>query len=166
VKCNHLLNNIHGDMISRTNFLLYDSFLKKPSRKYYIICALRNFIFEIHVTTKYGNIFLSSVTMCWSRWQRVVRCSQGAQCTTGVRCNRMIMEYTHDEYCDVPLVLGTCSSRAGIAAREYALHYPDTNVFRRLEHRLHETRNVTPTAHVNTGRPRIVRTPTMKMPLP
>jgi hypothetical protein len=50
----------------------------------------------------------------------------------------MIMEYTHDEYCDMLLTLGACNSRAGTAAREYALRYrgrrhPDANVFRRLE---------------------------------
>jgi hypothetical protein len=36
----------------------------------------------------------------------------------------MIMEYTNDEHCDVPLTLSTCDSRAGTAAREYALRYP------------------------------------------
>jgi hypothetical protein len=34
----------------------------------------------------------------------------------------MIMEYTHDKYCDMPLTLGvSCNSRAGTAAREYTL---------------------------------------------
>jgi hypothetical protein len=68
----------------------------------------------------------------------------------------MIMEYTHDEYCDMLLTLGACNSRAGTAAREYAVRYPgrrhpDANVFRRLEQRLHETGRVTPTALVNAG---------------
>jgi hypothetical protein len=61
------------------------------------------------------------------------------------------------------LTLGACNSRAGTAAREYALRYPgrrhpDANVFR-LEQRLRETGSVTPTALVNAGRPGTVRTP-------
>jgi hypothetical protein len=36
----------------------------------------------------------------------------------------MIMEYTRDEYCDMLLTLGACNSRAGTAARVYALRYP------------------------------------------
>jgi len=59
------------------------------------------------------------------------------------------------------LTLGACNSRAGTAAREYALRYlgrrhPDANVFRRLEQRLRETGSVNPTAHVNGGRPQTV----------
>jgi hypothetical protein len=74
------------------------------------------------------------------------------------------MEYTRDEYCDMLLTLSACNSRAGTAAREYALrypgrHHPDANVFRRLEQRLRETGSVTPVALVNAGRPRTVRTP-------
>jgi hypothetical protein len=58
----------------------------------------------------------------------------------------------------------TCNSRAGTAARECAPRYarpryPDANVFLRLEQRLRETGSVTPTTHVNAGRPRTVRTP-------
>jgi hypothetical protein len=120
MKCSHLLNNIHGDTISRTSSSLFNSFLKKTSPKYYTTFAQRNFICEIHVSVKCGNIVLSSVICHDGRW-RDGRCAQGAECTVGVSCNRMIMEYTHDEYCDMPLNLGTCNSRAGVAAREYAL---------------------------------------------
>jgi hypothetical protein len=74
------------------------------------------------------------------------------------------MEDMHVKYCDMLLTLGACNSRAGTAAREYALRYPgrrhsDTNVIRRLEQRFRETGSVTPTALVNAGRPRTVRTP-------
>jgi hypothetical protein len=60
--------------------------------------------------------------------------------------------------------LGACNSRAGSAAREYALRsigrrHPDANVFRRLELRLREKGSLIPTALVNAGRPRTVRTP-------
>jgi hypothetical protein len=80
------------------------------------------------------------------------------------RCyDRMIMEYVHDEYCDMLLTPGTCNSQGGTAAREYALRYPgrlhpDVNVFRRLQQHLCETRIVTPTANMNVGRPRTART--------
>jgi pyrimidine deaminase RibD-like protein len=75
----------------------------------------------------------------------------------------MIMEYTHNEYCDMLLTLGTCSSRAGTVARECALRHsgqrhPDANAFLQLEQCLLETENVTCTTHVNAGRPRSVRT--------
>jgi hypothetical protein len=96
--------------------------------------------------------------------KRLVRCTQDTQCTAGLSCDRMITEYTHDEYCDMLLTLGACNSRAGTAAREYALRYPgrrhpDANVFRRLEQCLRETGSVTSTALVNVGRPRTVRPP-------
>jgi hypothetical protein len=76
----------------------------------------------------------------------------------------MIMDYTHNEYCNMLLTLGVCNSFAGTAAREYVLHYPgrrhpDANVFQRLEQRLRKTGSVTPTALVNAGHPWIVWTP-------
>jgi hypothetical protein len=62
------------------------------------------------------------------------------------------------------LTLGACNSRAGTAARQYAIRYPgrrhpDANEFRRLEQRLRETGSVTPAALVNAGHPRTVRRP-------
>jgi hypothetical protein len=62
------------------------------------------------------------------------------------------------------LTLGTPNSRAGTAAqactlRALALCPPDANDFRQFEQRLRETGSVTPTAHVNAGRPQTVRTP-------
>jgi hypothetical protein len=76
------------------------------------------------------------------------------QRTAEVSCDLMIMEY----------ILGSCNSRAATAAREYALCYPgrrdpDANVFRLFQLRLRERGSVTSSAHVNAGRPRIVRTP-------
>jgi hypothetical protein len=78
-------------------------------------------------------------------------------CTARVSSDWMIMEYTHDEYCDMSIILGACNSRAGTAARYPGRRYPDANMFRRLEQRLRETRNVTTTAHVNAQRPPTVR---------
>jgi len=34
---------------------------------------------------------------------------------------RIIMEYTHDDYCDMLLIFGVCNSRAGNDARKFAL---------------------------------------------
>lgn len=60
------------------------------------------------------------------------------------------------------------NSRAGTDAQEHWLchpgrRHPDANVFRRLEQRLRETGPVTPTAHVNAGRPRNVWTPYLQL---
>lgn len=72
------------------------------------------------------------------------------------------MDYTRDEYCDMFLTLGTCHSRAGTAAWEYALLYPGrrhpvTNAFPRLQQRLRETGSVS-----RTRRPRTVRKPAIE----
>jgi hypothetical protein len=61
----------------------------------------------------------------------------------------------------MPLTLGTCMSRACAAAREYTLCYPGrghphANAFSLEPSFLEES--LTPTAHVNAGRPRTVRT--------
>jgi hypothetical protein len=72
-------------------------------------------------------------------------------------------------YCDMLLTLSTCNSRAGTAARVYALRFPgrrhpDANVFPRLEHRLCERGSVTPMQHVIAGRSLSVRTQSLKNP--
>jgi hypothetical protein len=131
---------------------------QKFCRKSKTTCVLRRLVFEMHVTVKCKTL-LSSVIYHDDIWS--------TQCTAGLSCDWMIMEYTHDEHCDMLLTLGDCNSRAGTAAREYALRYPgrrhpDGNVFRRLEQHFRETGSVTPTALVNAGRPRTVRTPANK----
>jgi hypothetical protein len=84
---------------------------------------------------------------------RVVRSTQDAQRTAEVSWDLMITEYAHDEYCDMLLTPGTCSSRTGTAGREYpprhpGRRHPNDNVFRRFEQRLSETGSVT---HANAG---------------
>jgi hypothetical protein len=63
----------------------------------------------------------------------------------------------------MPLTLGACNSQLvlphGKALRCPGRRHPNANVFRPLVRRLRETGSVTPTAHVNAGRPRTVRTP-------
>jgi hypothetical protein len=66
--------------------------------------------------------------------KRVVRYTQETQCTAELSSDRMIMEYTHNKYCNMLLTLGACNSQAGTSAREYGLcypgrHHPDANVF-------------------------------------
>jgi hypothetical protein len=74
------------------------------------------------------------------------------------------MNFTLYEYCDMYLILGACGSRSYAAARAYAerypaCHYPDSNVFRRLDDTIRETGNVIPTPPLDRGRPRTRRTP-------
>jgi hypothetical protein len=54
------------------------------------------------VTIKWGDILLSSVFTTM----------------------HSIMEYTHNEYCNMLLNLGTCNSQSGTDAWENMLHYP------------------------------------------
>jgi hypothetical protein len=82
-------------------------------------------------------------------------------CTGMVNSDWMITEYTHDEKCDIFTTLGACNSQAASVIWAYPSRYPgrrhaDANMFRRLEQRLCETRNVIPRARVNAGRPRTV----------
>jgi hypothetical protein len=57
-------------------------------------------------------------------------CAHDTQCTVGLSCDRMIMEYTHDEYCDMLLTPCYCNSRGGTDVRKFARRYlPDANVF-------------------------------------
>nr|CAD7579172.1 unnamed protein product [Timema californicum] len=79
----------------------------------------------------------------------------------------LAVEYTHVEYWDMAVAMGASNSRAGPAARLYADHYPNrrhtsVNVFRRLELRCRETGQMGPAHHVNTGRPRNLRTPDLE----
>jgi hypothetical protein len=45
-------------------------------------------------------------------------CVLKTQCTAGGSCDRMIMEYTHVEYCNMLLILGTCNNRADNCCKE------------------------------------------------
>jgi hypothetical protein len=121
--------------------------------------------FEYHMfyvvypfVTYWLNLLRTSQQFQLSRWC-MADCVYSRQCTAEISCDWMIIEYIHDEYFNMHLTMGTCNGRAGTTAREYVLHYPgrrhpDANVFRRLEHSLHETGSVTSMAHVNAGRPR------------
>jgi hypothetical protein len=70
----------------------------------------------------------------------------------------MIMEYTHVEYCNMLVILGTCNILDGTAAREYTLlcpsrRYPESVVFRLVAQSLPKVGSVPSTAHVKAGRP-------------
>jgi hypothetical protein len=78
------------------------------------------------------------------------------QCAAGVSCDWMIVEYTHDEYCNMFVSLGTFNS-CGVPAQEYVLRYPsqhhqDANVFWRLEQHICGA-SVTRMRHMNAGHP-------------
>jgi hypothetical protein len=82
----------------------------------------------------------------------------------GSSCDRMIMDYTHNEYCDILLTLSTYTRWAGTVAREHVLRYPgqhhsEANAFGQLEQCLCETGGVTPMAQMNAARPWAVQTP-------
>jgi hypothetical protein len=85
--------------------------------------VLRRLVCEIYVTVKFDNILIGSF-VCHGNTCRIVTCTQDTQYIAGVSCDRMNMECTCDEYCDMLLTPGTCNGRAGAAAREYALCYP------------------------------------------
>jgi hypothetical protein len=91
-----------------------------------------------------------------------IRCTQDTQYMAGVGCDRTIMEYAHDEYCDMLLILSTCNSRSGTVAREYELHYPGRrhpDAVSTIGAVSPETESVIATTHVDAGRPRTIRTP-------
>ena len=44
-------------------------------------------------------------------------------CTAGFTYDRIIVEYTLEEYCDVGLILGVCESRTGTDVGGILLHY-------------------------------------------
>jgi len=102
----------------------------------YSVCP-ESLSFRDRKAVKWGNSFRPCY-LSRRYVKRIARCTQGTQRTAGLGCDRMMMEYTHDEHCDMLLTVGACNSRAGVAAREYAIPYlgrrhPDANVFRRLE---------------------------------
>jgi hypothetical protein len=79
----------------------------------------------------------------------------------------MAVEYTHDDYCSFPapslhvifkLVLTHTNSHYVNLADVIQMLMG----FYRWQQHLHETPNVTPTALVNPGRPRCVRTPAIE----
>jgi hypothetical protein len=63
----------------------------KSSPNCYTAYVLRCLIFETHITTKFGNILLSSV-MCHDDRYCVVSCTQNTQWTAGVWCDQMVRE--------------------------------------------------------------------------
>jgi hypothetical protein len=78
--------------------------------------ALRCLVYEIHVDVRWDEATLGGVV---TTIQRVVRCSHDRQCTAGIMCDRMITEYTDDEYGDthsisqdITLVLNTATRTA------------------------------------------------------
>ena len=78
------------------------------------------------------------------------------KCAAGLRFGGVIMECTHDQYCDMRVVRGMNAQQI---THRSGWRHPDTAVFRRLQ-RLHsEIGSVMPTELVNANRPQTSRTP-------
>jgi hypothetical protein len=112
--------------------------------------------FSRYTLPSIGVTYFSSVTTTHSALSGVLKTHNTEQESVVVR-RSWNTKTTNTETC-------YCNSRTSTAAREDALRYParhnpDVNVLRGLEQRLRETESVTPTAHVNVGSPRTVRTP-------
>jgi hypothetical protein len=50
--------------------------------------------------------------------QCVVGCNQGILCLAGLSFDRVIVEYTHDEYCDILFTVDTCNICTAAEAQE------------------------------------------------
>jgi len=64
-----------------------------------------------------------SATLRICRHDDTEHCAVYSQAHSGQQAcrDRIIMEYIHDEYCDMFLILDVCISRAGTDARKFAL---------------------------------------------
>ena len=79
----------------------------------------------------------------------------------------MAVEYTHDEYCSfsapsLPVIFKTVLTHANSHYVNLADVIQVLMCFYRWQQHFHETPSVTPTALVNPGRPRCVRTPAIE----
>jgi hypothetical protein len=91
---------------------LHSVILSHKSKKCHTIYDLRCLVFEI--VSPSSRVTHFSAALSRQHIKRIVRCTQDIQCTAGLSCNQMIMEHTHDKYCDMLLTL--CSSQAGTTA--------------------------------------------------
>jgi hypothetical protein len=76
-------------------------------------------VFQMHVTDNWDVVMF--VTVIGSELLGVPK----MQCTGRVSCDQMIIQYTHEEYCNMLLTLGTCNSRARAAAQKNTQRHPD-----------------------------------------
>lgn len=102
-----------------------------------------------------GNMFLSSFVMMIIN--HVVLCTEDTRCTAKCSCDWVVMEYTHDKFCDMLLTLSACNRQTGTDTQEYT--HLDTNVLWWLQQHLCQTWSITPVAYVNAGHPWTVWTP-------
>ena len=89
---------------------------------------LRLSLIETHLTVLLVKAILSSVFVTPTK--RFVKSTQDTQRTAGFCWDQMIMKYTHDEYCDMLLIVG----RVKAPRRECLLRYagrrhPDPKVW-------------------------------------
>lgn len=96
-------------------------------------------------------------------WNKLLGVLKRHSATARLSCDGTIMEYTHDEYCDLLSPLVARNGRAGTDAGEYVVCDPerrhrDDDVFRQLEQRCRRTGIVTRTSLMNAVYRRVVRT--------
>jgi hypothetical protein len=124
--------------------------LKSRSKMLYNIRS-ETFVFETHVTAKWGRTLLSSVICHDDKDHCYVYSTHTMYSSTKLWS---IMEYAYNECCNVLLNLSvSVNIRAGADARDWELRCSDgrhtnTNVLRRLGQRLRETASQTPTVLV------------------
>lgn len=104
----------------------------------------------------------TSRSRCSSRRKSALSGVLKTQCAAGLICDRMDMEYTHYECCNLPLTFCCCSSPACTGASSCWLLYPvrlspHATVFQRLQMRFRETRRVIFSVFLNAGRSRVVQ---------
>jgi len=91
----------------------------------------------------------------------VLRSKQDIQCSAGLCYDPIIAKYTADEYYFSPSVPSGCELVKRYGNLKYfvlVVFIHTADVILELQQRLHETRSVTHTTFVKTGRPRAVRT--------
>jgi hypothetical protein len=123
----------------------------EKNRKCYVTRILRN-------TSASNRLTRSSALFLVGTIRLVLRCSQGAQRTSGLTCDQLIVVHRRQHF-----TLYVYNIRSLTYAWVFSLHFsgqtqPDTYVFRRMEQHLRETW-ITPAALEIAGRPRMVRTP-------
>jgi hypothetical protein len=127
--------------------------------RYWRLFSMKWNLHKLHITTWCCNIFRQYYVP--RRYSTVLGVLK-TECTTGLRCGRMIMKYMDDEKWVTPFTLIARDSRSGTAARKHALcnsdqRLSDANTVGRLQQLPLEM------LLVNAGRPRPVRMPQLQL---
>lgn len=80
--------------------------------------------FSRYTSQSNGLVFFPAVSLVTTIHSACLGILKPRSAQKGVSCDQMIVQYTHDEYCDMLLTLGISNSRPGTATREYAQFFP------------------------------------------